>query len=694
MAAMVATDADQRRHGVRSLIVALRGIRHGGVVLYVGSIALVAVAYYLAGRIGLELAYLDGAVAALWPPAGLGLAVLFLYGVRLWPGIVVGDLLLGDYSTPLATVLGQTVGNTLALVIAALLLRRLTSGRGELERVFDVLALVACALLAAIVSAAFGPTSLRLGDVIPTDELGRVFRTWTLGDASGVLVVAPVLLTWAAAGVKGIRRRDLVEGAVVIVVLVALAELPPQRDVPYIEFPVLLWAALRFGPRGAATAVLVVCSITVWNTAQSDGPFVRESLTDSLLATQLFIAISALTSLLLAAVTAERTRAARALVATEAAQRALAAEQAALRRVATLVAGDAAPSRVFEQVTEEVGRLLGLPGASVMHYDGAHTARVVGAWSEDGNPRFPVGASLDLDGDTVVAKVLRSGSPQRVDRYEEASGTLAQTVRSFGYRAAVAAPVTVGGRLWGVLAAATASDDGLPEGLERRLCDFAELVAQALANADAHEKLAASRARLVEVGDAERMRLERNLHDGAQQRLVSVALGLSMVAAKFESDPRAAREALAAAQDDLTRGLAELRELARGIHPVVLTERGLGAALDALLTRAPVPVEIAELPERRLPAPVEAAAYYVVAEAITNVGRYARASSATVSIGQSNGATTVTVSDDGVGGADPARGSGLRGLAARVEALNGHLEVDSPPGRGTRVRAEIPRPET
>ena len=216
-------------------------------------------------------------------------------------------------------------------------------------------------------------------------------------------------------------------------------------------FPVLLWAALRLGPRGAATAILVVCSIIVWNTAQSEGPFVRESITDSLLATQFFIAIAAITSLILAAVTAERTRAARALAATEATQRALADEQAALRRVATLVAGEASPSRVFEQVTEEVGRLLALPGASVMHYDGARTATIVGTWSEDGKPRFPVGASLDLDGDTVVAEVLRSGTAQRVD-YDETSGALAETVRSFGYRSAVAAPVTVGGRLWGVLA--------------------------------------------------------------------------------------------------------------------------------------------------------------------------------------------------------------------------------------------------
>jgi signal transduction histidine kinase len=360
--------------------------------------------------------------------------------------------------------------------------------------------------------------------------------------------------------------------------------------------------------------------------------------------------------------------------------------------VATLVAGETTPSRVFEKVTEEVGQLLGLPAASVMQYDGASSARVVGAWSDAGQPNFPVGATLDLDSDTVVARVLRTGKPQRVDEYDALQGAMAEQVRGFGYRAAVAAPVTVGGGLWGVLVAASASADGIPQGHEQRLCDFADLVAQALANADAYEKLAASRARLVEVGDAERMRLERNLHDGAQQRLVSVALGLSLVGTKLEDDPQRARELLATAQDDLASGLAELRELARGIHPAVLTDRGLGPALDALLARAPVKVDIAALPEERLPAPVEAAAYYVVAEAVTNVGRYAHASGATVEIVRSNGSATITVSDDGIGGADPAHGTGLHGLAARVEALNGHLVVDSVPDHGTRVTAEIPCP--
>src|SRR5215218_3086028 len=555
MSARLVTGARPGRHMIGWRIDALRRRRHATAVFYAGALALAALAYYVAGRVGLELAYLDGAVAALWPPAGLGLAVLFLYGVRLWPAIVIGDLLLGDYSTPLGTVLAQTLGNTLAVVAGALLLRRLTSGRGGLERVGDVLALVGCALVTALVSAAFGPLALRLGDVIGAGELGTVFRTWTLGDAAGVLVVAPVILTWATAGRRGITRRHLVEAGIVLVLLVALTELPPQRDVPYIVFPVLLWAALRFGPRGAAAAVLVVCSITVWNTAQEDGPFVRDSITESLLTTQLFIAVAALTSLLLAAVTAERTRAAAALATSEAAQRALADEQAALRRVATFVARSASPSSVFEEVTEEVARLLGMPGASVLRYDGARTATVVGAWSEDGDLGIPVASTIDLDGDTVVAKVLRSGDPQRVDRYAEAGGALADTLQSLGYTGAVAAPVTVDGRLWGALAAATRSAEPLPEGLEQRLCDFADLVAQALGNADAHQQLAASRARIVEVGDAERRRLERNLHDGAQQRLVSLALDLRMVDATLEKDPHAARKVLAAAQDQLAQGL-------------------------------------------------------------------------------------------------------------------------------------------
>ena len=287
--------------------------------------------------------------------------------------------------------------------------------------------------------------------------------------------------------------------------------------------------------------------------------------------------------------------------------------------------------------------------------------------------------------------MLRSGKPQRVERYEDARGDAG--------RARCSAPATA--RRWRRRSpSAGGSGARWPRGRGRTSrCPRTSSSAcatsptwsrSALANADAHEQLAASRARIVEVGDAERRRLERNLHDGAQQRLVSVALDLRMVGATLEKDPAAARKTLAAAQEQLAKGLEELRELARGIHPAVLTERGLGPALQGLLARAPVPVEITELPEERLAGPVEAAAYYVVAEAITNVAKYAHASYVTVSIRRSNGSATVVVTDDGVGGADPALGTGLRGLADRLEALDGALEVDSPTARGTRISAEIP----
>ena len=203
-------------------------------------------------------------------------------------------------------------------------------------------------------------------------------------------------------------------------------------------------------------------------------------------------------------------------------------------------------------------------------------------------------------------------------------------------------------------------------------------------------ELRRSRARIVEAGDAERRRLERNLHDGAQQRLVSLSLSLRLAQARLTSDPAAAGELLTAAGTELAQALEELRELARGIHPAVLTDRGLGPALESLADRAPLPVELDHAPGERLPAPVEAAAFYVVAEALTNVAKYADATSVRVSVARFDGRAVVEVADDGRGGADPAQGTGLRGLVDRVEALNGHLDVESPVGSGTRVRAEIP----
>jgi PAS domain S-box-containing protein len=214
-------------------------------------------------------------------------------------------------------------------------------------------------------------------------------------------------------------------------------------------------------------------------------------------------------------------------------------------------------------------------------------------------------------------------------------------------------------------------------------------------NAELHakvEELAASRARIVAAGDVERRRLERNLHDGAQQRLVTLSLSLRLALQRLDADPEAARSALSGFGDELALALDELRELARGLHPAVLSDRGLRAAVEALAGRVPVPVEVVALPEERLPEPVEAGAYYLIAEALTNVAKYAQASSVRVRVESGGGTVVVEIADDGVGGADAASGSGLRGLADRIEALGGTLAVESPAGAGTTLRAEIPLP--
>jgi signal transduction histidine kinase len=314
----------------------------------------------------------------------------------------------------------------------------------------------------------------------------------------------------------------------------------------------------------------------------------------------------------------------------------------------------------------------------------------MGGWSTGDVRNVPVGTHVALDGPTVAARILQSGRPERADSYDGMTGSTVELLRDLGFRASVGAPIKLGGRLWGAVMVSTVEDTPFPPGAEQRMADFAELVALALANAEARSELAASRARIVEAGDAARRRLERNLHDGAQQRLVAIALGLRMCERKLADGDPAAADLLQQAKAELADALEELRELARGIHPAILTDRGLAPALEMLAGRASIPVDVDVALDGRLPARVEAAAYYIVAEALTNASKHARASRVRVNVQRSDGRALVEVADDGVGGADQQRGSGLRGLRDRVEALGGELGLDSPEGAGTTLTAELP----
>jgi signal transduction histidine kinase len=365
-------------------------------------------------------------------------------------------------------------------------------------------------------------------------------------------------------------------------------------------------------------------------------------------------------------------------------------EQAALRRVATLVAEAGDPARVFPIVTEEVGRLLAAQTANMVRYRHDGTADVLGQWNEPGVPSVPIGARIELDGDTLTPKICRSGRPERVDDYGGLTGLLAERLHALGIHSGVGAPIIFDGELWGAVVVSSVRAHAFPTGAEHRIAAFTELIAQALANAEAREQLAASRARVVAAGDAERRRLERNLHDGAQQRLVALAIGIRIADRLIDEDPEQAHAALARASDELSASLAELREIARGLHPAVLSDHGLEPAVKAVAQRAGLPVELTfDLAERPSPS-VEVAAYYVIAESLTNVAKYAKASHASVEVRALGDRLLVAVTDDGVGGADTAGGSGLLGLGDRVAALGGRLHVESPPGQGTSVRADVP----
>ena len=325
---------------------------------------------------------------------------------------------------------------------------------------------------------------------------------------------------------------------------------------------------------------------------------------------------------------------------------------------------------MFAAVTEEVGRLLQVDIATMLRYESDASATVVAAWSED-HQFVAVGTRVSSEGDNVVGAVRRTGRPARIDSYEVLSGPLASAMRELGVGSSAGSPITVAGFVWGVMVAASASSGPIVAGTEGRLGEFTELAATAVANAQSRTELTASRARIVAAADEARRHIERDLHDGVQQRLVSLALGLRLASEIANDDGADIRPQLAQIEEGLVGAVDELRELSHGIHPAILSEGGLRPALATLARRSAVPVELSLHVPARLPAPVEVGIYYVVSEALNNVAKHAQASVVDVTLEMEDALVTLTVRDDGVGGADQAEGTGLIGLGDRVHALGG-----------------------
>jgi signal transduction histidine kinase len=373
--------------------------------------------------------------------------------------------------------------------------------------------------------------------------------------------------------------------------------------------------------------------------------------------------------------------------------RQVADEQSALRRVATLVACGASPAEVFDAVAAEVGHVLGVDHTEIIRFECDDSARVVGYWSDPHTPSVmpPLGGHWPVEDGTVTAAVRDTERPARMRNYERATSAIGRWAYDAGIRCVVGCPVKVEGRIWGAMLVHSLREDPLPGVTEARMREFLELVGAAIANAQSRSDLLTSRARVVAAADESRRRIERDLHDGAQQRLVTLALKLrTLETTAVAPGQERLRRQLSGLVRELSDILDDLQEVSRGIVPPILTRSGLRPALRSLVRHCPVPVELTTELTGRLPERIEVGLYYTVSEALTNVVKHARAGEVRVDLTEEREVVRLSVRDDGTGGADLSGGSGLVGLKDRVEALGGGIEVVSPLGGGTSILVELP----
>jgi signal transduction histidine kinase len=484
---------------------------------YLAQLTCVVAAYYAAAHLGYAFGFSGSVAAIVWLPVGVGIAGLYLLGPQLWPAVVIGDLLVNNYSTlPLGSAIGQSFGNLLEVLVAAMLLRRFAARNAPFGSAAGIAGLLLALMIGTAISATIGSLALVLGHVVALRSASGLWRTWWLGDLCGAMIVVPFAIAWVP-----LPRRPWVHGRVVefvllLLTLIALSIVAAQagRPLSYLAFPALTWAAVRFGPRGATLAIVIGAAFTIWAITDYLGPFEFHSINRELLDTQLYLAVSTLSTLALAALAHER--------------------------------------------------------------------------------------------ETLAASMH------------------------------------------------------------------------------------ASRSRIVAAADEERRRIERNVHDGAQQRLTVLAAHLGRSAQAARADPGGAAASFQSAQAELQVAIDELRELVHGIRPAGLRRFGLARAVELVAARSPTPIDLVELPEQRLDETAEATAYYVVLEALTNAQRYAHASTIRVSVRMSSRTLLLDIEDDGVGGAVEHDDLGLQGLRDRVEAIGGTFGIESHLGTGTHVTADIP----
>ena len=666
------------------------------ILIYLAKVLLLAVIYHLAVRVGLSLAFVQANTSPVWPPTGIAIAALLIFGLDLWPGVALGvfagSLLTG---APPALAAGMSVGNSLEALAAAFALKRFFNFQNSLERTRDVVAFALVSLFATTISATIGTLTLMLTGNGEWPAFGAIWATWWIGDLLGALVVAPILLVWLSPSSFNITRKRYLEGAIVLgfttlVTLYVFSNNPPigivHQALLYVLFPFIIWSALRFGPRGAATSTLAISLIAIWGTSRGLGPFSYESLNDSLILLQTFLGVVAITSLILAATTAERLKATAAL------------EQkvsglAALNESSETFLGTFDQAGIYQTICSLVVKRFEVDAAwleLVPFTNKPDPAAVEGLTPADiPNLRAQWQRSADIPaGDIPQIPARISGVPESV------------------FSSFAILPLSFGAEVIGSLNLVSKTKEFFTPDRLLLLQSFTNLAAFAIQNAwllervrRGNEQLHALSQRLIKAQEEERLNLSRELHDESGQLLAALSVRLGLL--EREAGTLVKVQPHLAELKRITEEIQhELHELAVNLRPASLDHLGLVTALQQYAAEfsrqyeMKVEFEATGMKNRRLAAEVETAIFRTVQESLTNVALHARASRVDVLVSRHAGSVVAIIEDDGIGFSptipDSEEHLGLFGMRERIEMLGGKFSVESAPGKGTTVRAEVP----
>jgi signal transduction histidine kinase len=669
--------------------------------IYLLKILLLAVIYHLAARVGLQMAYVQVNTSPVWPPTGIALAALLLFGMDLWPGVSLG-VLLGSLFTgaDFSVALGITLGNTLEALAGAYLLKRFVNFHNSLDRIRDVVGLAIVSIFCTIISATIGTTTLMLAGQGSWVAFGAIWSTWWIGDLLGALVVAPVLLVWLSHPHFHANGRQYVEGILLLVLLVIVTWYvfggkPPDsilhQALIYMIFPFILWAALRYGQHGATLTILITSGIAIWGTVHGLGPFSQQSLNDSLVLLQTFMAVVSLTGLILAAATMERRSSAEAL-------------QQRAEELATL--NDS--SKTFLDNFEITSIYHTICRLAVMRLE------LDVAWIEapghEGEERLPPAAhGLPYEAIAIQKSKWEQGTnPQDQNSFviKTADEFPSMEAGDLMYAAYAAFPLVFGGSMIGTLKMLSRNRSFFSEDKKMLIQSYANLAAVAIQNAWLFEEvrmtnrqLHALSQRLMKAQEDERLHLSRELHDESGQLLAALTVQLGLLE-RDAINPETIHSHIAELKQTASAIQKNLHHLAVNLRPASLDHLGLVTTLQQFIHEfsrqynITVEFETVGMQDKRLPIEIETALFRIIQESLTNVVLHAQATQVDVLLSLTEKHISAIIEDNGVGFTHASTMTeeqlGLFGMRERVEMLGGMFTIESSPGKGTTIKAEVP----